>query len=159
MMCLYVDAQACGAWLRVDIAPVPPVPRGPESPLVLVVEDCEDASQILLEVLRFHGFCAVAARNGAEALLRVSELRPDAILLDLSLPLLDGWSVARALRSERRTQSIPIVALTGHVNEPALARARGAGCDRVFTKPAPHDRLLMELHRLIARSAASHTAR
>ena len=134
--------------MRGDIGAVP------HSSLVLVVEDCEDAAQILLEVLRFHGFRAIAARNGAEALLRASELRPDAILLDLSLPLLDGWSVARALRGERRTQSIPIIALTAHVHEPELARAREAGCDRIFTKPAPHDRLLMELHRLISRRAA-----
>lgn len=122
---------------------------------MLVVEDCDDASDILLEVLRFHGFRAVGASNGAEALIRASELRPDAILLDLSLPLLDGWAVARALRGERRTAGTPIIALTAHVHAPEHARALEAGCDRVFTKPAPHDRLLMELHRLISRSAAT----
>ncbi|MDQ3033447.1 MAG: response regulator [Myxococcota bacterium] len=128
--------------------------QDPERPLVLVVEDCEDACAILLETLRFHGFRAIAARNGADALLRANELRPAAILLDLSLPVLDGWSVARALRREPRTRDIPIVVLTAHVHEPELARAREVGCDRIFTKPAPHDRLLMELHQLIRRSAA-----
>jgi two-component system cell cycle response regulator DivK len=118
---------------------------------VLVVEDCEDASQILLELLRFHGFRAAAARDGAEALACVDDLEPDAILLDLSLPVLDGWSVARALRAEPRTHDIPIVALTAHAHDDERTRARDAGCDRVFVKPAPHHRLLLDLRHLIAR--------
>lgn len=128
-----------------------------ERPLVMVVEDAADAREILVELLEHHGFDVVAVRNGAEALLRAHTLVPDLVLLDLSLPVLDGWAVARALRSEKRTQSIPILALTAHATLPELERARAAGCTRVFVKPAPHDELLMEMRRMIGR--AKHASR
>ena len=126
----------------------------PSDPVVLVVEDAEDAAAILVELLQHHGFRVALARNGAEALVRAHARRqPDLILLDLSLPLLDGWSVASALRGDERTRAIPIVALTAHAVPSELDRARRAGCDSVFVKPAPHPELLLEIHRRIRRAA------
>ena len=100
-----------------------------------------------------HGFRPVRARNGAEALVRIDRMSPDLVLLDLSLPVLDGWAVARALRASPRTQRVPILALTAHATLPEIARARACGCDSVFVKPAPHDTLLLEMRKLIRRAA------
>jgi len=133
-----------------EVAPVP----DPDEPLVLVVEDAEDAATILFELLRHHGFRVAVARNGAEALVRAHTKRqPDLVLLDLSLPLLDGWSVAKALRNDPNTSAIPIIALTAHAVPAHLERARSAGCDSVFVKPAPHAELLLEIRRRIRRAA------
>lgn len=120
---------------------------------VMVVEDARDAREILVELLTHHGFSVVAAPNGAEALIHAHRHAPDLVLLDLSLPVLDGWGVARALRSDPATQAIPILALTAHATLPEIDRARAAGCDRVFVKPAPHDALILEIRRLIGRAA------
>ena len=83
-------------------------------PLILVVDDYQDAREMYAEYLQFSGFRVAEARNGNEALEQAFALKPDLILMDLSLPGMDGWEATRQLKSDERTRHIPVVALTGH---------------------------------------------
>ncbi len=130
----------------------PPPRRRRRRAIVLVVEDAFDARQLYCELLDFHGFHAEPACDGAEALQKVRVLAPDVVLLDLSLPGISGWDVARALRSHAHTRTIPIIAITAHATAPEIDRAREAGCDSVFVKPAKHAALIEELRRAVTRT-------
>lgn len=119
-------------------------------PLVLVVDDSVDAREIAAEFLAFSGYRTAEAATGPEALEKAASLRPDAILLDLWLPGIDGWEVARRLKASRATADARIIALTAHVGEAPLARARAAGCDAVLTKPCSPDQLLEGIQRALS---------
>ena len=98
------------------------------------------------------GFRVVEASNGAEAVEKALELTPDLILMDLSLPGMDGWEATRRLKADRRTKHIPVVALTGHALSGFWDMAKKAGCDAFVTKPCLPDRLVGEVRRLLASS-------
>src|SRR5438067_13808141 len=83
-------------------------------PRVLVVDCYPDAREMYSEYLEYCGFEVVQAANGMEALQRAIETQPDIILMDLSLPVMDGWEATRRLKADKRTVNIPVVALTGH---------------------------------------------
>lgn len=120
------------------------------APLVVVADDFGDTRDIVNEILTFGGFRVAEAATGPEALARVTELRPALVLMDLSLPGLDGWEVTRRLRQDPRTKDIWIIALTAHARDEELNRARQAGCDDVITKPCePHD-ILDKVRALVA---------
>lgn len=111
-----------------------------QAPLVLVVDDVAHGREIFAEYLEFRGFRVVTASDGLEALDKSFELRPDVILMDLSLPALDGWEATRRLKEDPRTREIPIIALTAHALQSAHDKAKAAGCDAVVTKPCiPRD--------------------
>jgi CheY-like chemotaxis protein len=118
-------------------------------PLILVVDDYEDAREMYAEYLRFCGFRVAEARNGNEALEQAFTLKPDLILMDLSLPGMDGWEATRQLKSDERTSRIPVVALTGHALAGASEGARKAGCDSFVTKPCLPDDLVVEVRRML----------
>jgi two-component system cell cycle response regulator DivK len=120
------------------------------TPFVLVVEDYPDAREMYSEYLRFSGFRVAEARNGEEALEKAFTLRPDVILMDLALPLMDGWEATRRLKSDPRTAQILVVALTGHALAGHQEGARRAGCDSFVTKPCLPDELVDEIRRLLA---------
>jgi CheY-like chemotaxis protein len=122
------------------------------SPLVLVVDDYLEAREICAEYLGFHGYRVVTAEDGLQALERAFEVLPDVILMDLSLPELDGWAATRRLKADPRTRGIPIVALTGHALSAERERALAAGCDDVITKPVVPRELLAEVERQLARA-------
>src|ERR671922_829464 len=84
------------------------------NPLVLVVEDYQDAREMYAAYLQFSGYRVAEAANGLEALEKTRELMPDVILMDLSLPKMDGWEATRRLKADRQTSHIPIVAVTAH---------------------------------------------
>lgn len=110
------------------------------APLVLVVDDVAHGREIFAEYLEFRGFRVATAADGLEAMDKAFELRPDIILMDLSLPQLDGWEATRRLKADERTKSIPIIALTAHALAAAHDRAKEVGCDAVVTKPCiPRD--------------------
>jgi CheY-like chemotaxis protein len=109
--------------------------KGRERPVVLVTEDVTDARELFQTFLQFEGFDVVLAANGAEAVERAQETQPDAIVMDLSMPVMDGFSAAEALRSDSRTRDIPVVALSGHVLPQHTEKAREAGCDTILPKP------------------------
>jgi CheY-like chemotaxis protein len=118
-------------------------------PLVLVVEDYADAQEMYSEFLTFSGFRAASASNGQEAIDKALALLPDVILMDLSLPGMDGWEATRRLKRDPRTSAIPIVALTGHALAGASATARKAGCDAFLTKPCLPADLVAHIRRLL----------
>jgi CheY-like chemotaxis protein len=120
------------------------------APLVLIVEDYQDAREMYVEYLKFSGFRVAEARNGLEALERAFELRPDVILMDLALPRMDGWEATRRLKSDARTSGIPVVALTGHALAGHVEGARRAGCDSFVTKPCLPDALVAEIRRILS---------
>ncbi len=120
-----------------------------QAPLILVVDDYEDAREMYAEYLRFCGFRVAEARNGNEALEQTFALMPDLILMDLSLPGMDGWEATRQLKADERTRSIPVVALTGHALAGASEGAKKAGCDSFVTKPGLPDDLVVEVRRML----------
>jgi CheY-like chemotaxis protein len=97
------------------------------------------------------GYDVIEAENGAEALDRTAAHEPDVVLMDLSLPVLDGWEATRRLKGDERTAHIPVVALTAHDGAGELQRATHAGCDWFVPKPCPPDALIAEVRRLLAR--------
>ena len=120
-----------------------------QGPLILVVDDYEDAREMYAEYLRFCGFRVAEARNGNEALEQAFALMPDLVLMDLSLPGMDGWEATRQLKGDERTRHIPVVALTGHALAGASEGAKRAGCDSFVTKPCLPDDLVVEVRRML----------
>jgi CheY-like chemotaxis protein len=118
-------------------------------PLILVVDDYEDAREMYAEYLEFSGFRVAEARNGNDAVAQAFLLRPDLILMDLSLPGMDGWEATKLLKADERTKHIPVVALTGHALAGASEGARKAGCDSFVTKPCLPDELVVEVRRML----------
>jgi CheY-like chemotaxis protein len=121
-------------------------------PLVLIVEDQSDLRQLYVQELTISGFDVIEAANGLDAIAHSSSQYPDVILMDLSLPVLDGWEATRRLKSDSRTAHIPVVALTAHDGSGELQRATRAGCDWFVPKPCPPDDLIEEVRRVLARS-------
>ena len=122
-----------------------------ERPLVLIVEDHLELRQMYVQELTLSGFDVIEAANGADAIAHTAERFPDVVLMDLSLPIMDGWEATRRLKVDRRTAHIPIVALTAHDGSGELQRATNAGCDWFVPKPCqPHD-LIEEVRRVLAR--------
>lgn len=119
-------------------------------PLVLVVDDVPDGREICAEYLAFRGYGVATAEDGQEALDKTASLLPDVILMDLSLPGIDGWEATRRLKQDERTKHIPVIALTAHALPSAHERARAAGCDAVVTKPVLPEDLFLEVQRQLA---------
>ncbi len=119
------------------------------APLILVVDDYQDAREMYAEYLQFSGFRVAEASNGTEAVKQAVELKPDLILMDLSLPGMDGWEATRRLKADDTTRHIPIVALTGHALAGASEGAKRAGCDSFVTKPCLPDDLVVEVRRML----------
>src|SRR3954467_9619022 len=105
------------------------------SKLILAVEDQEDNMQILRDLLTSAGYEMAEAENGEEALAAVAKRRPDLILMDIQLPILDGYEVTRRIRADPSMRSLPIIAVTSYALSGDEAKARQAGCDDYVTKP------------------------
>jgi CheY-like chemotaxis protein len=120
-----------------------------KTPLILVVDDYQDAREMYAEYLQFSGFRVAEARNGNEAVDQAFALKPDLILMDLSLPGMDGWEATKRLKADERTRRIPIVALTAHALAGASEGAKKAGCDAFVTKPCLPDDLVVEVRRML----------
>ena len=131
----------------------------PGRPRVLVVDDYPDAREMYSEYLEFSGFDVIQAVNGMEALQRAIDAAPDIILMDLSLPVMDGWEATRRLKEDARTNRIPVVALTGHALAGISEGAIKAGCDAFVTKPCLPEDLVKEIRRVLERAPQSTPAR
>src|SRR5687767_7687474 len=119
-------------------------------PLVLVVDDYQDAREMYSEYLKASGFRVAEARTGIEAVSKARELLPDCILMDLSLPGIDGWEATRQLKADQNTNRIPVVAITGHASELASRDAKAAGCVSFVLKPALPDAVVAEVKKALA---------
>jgi two-component system cell cycle response regulator DivK len=128
-------------------------------PLVLIVEDYQDAREMYAAYLQFSGYRVAEATNGLEAIEQASALLPDIILMDLALPRMDGWEATRRLKADERTAGIPIVALTGHALAGHADGAREAGCDAFVTKPCLPDDLVAEIRRMLSTGGAPSAGR
>ena len=122
---------------------------------VLLVDDYPDAREMYSEYLQFAGFDVVEAANGMEALQSAVEHEPDIILMDLSLPVMDGWEATRRLKADDRTKAIPVVALTGHALAGISEGARKAGCDAFVTKPCLPEDLVKQIRKVLDDSSPS----
>jgi CheY-like chemotaxis protein len=118
-------------------------------PKILLVEDNELNRDLLFRRLTRRGFDVILAVDGSEVVERVRSDGPDLILLDMSLPVLDGWVVARILKASEDTRSVPVIALTAHAMAGDRERALEAGCDDYDTKPIELDRLLAKMNALL----------
>jgi two-component system cell cycle response regulator DivK len=127
----------------------------PERPCVLLVDDYPDAREMYSEYLQYSGFDVIEAGNGIEALQQAIERDPDIILMDLSLPVMDGWEATRRLKADRRTARIPVVALTGHALAGISEGARRAGCDAFVTKPCLPEDLVKEIRKVLDQSSST----
>jgi two-component system, cell cycle response regulator DivK len=135
-------------------------PAETPAPLVLVVDDVDHGREIFAEYLEYRGFRVATAADGLEALDKAFELLPDVILMDLSLPGIDGWEATRRLKQDDRTRDIPIIALTAHALAAAHDKAREVGCNAVVTKPCLPKDLEQEVRRqLDARTNEGSDAR
>lgn len=115
---------------------------------ILYVEDNDDNIYMLSARLQKLGHEVEIARDGQEGVTRARILRPDLILMDLGLPVMDGWEATRRLKQDAETRAIPIIALTAHAMPEELKRAIDAGCDDVDTKPVSLKRLTAKIDRL-----------
>ncbi len=118
-------------------------------PLILIVEDEPDLRQLYAHELAMSGFEVIQAGNGEDAIATISLREPDVVLMDLSLPIVDGWEATRRLKANVRTAHIPVVALTAHDGSGELERATRAGCDWFVPKPCPPDALITEVRRIL----------
>ena len=114
-------------------------------PVVLLAEDFEDARDLYKDYLEFSGFTVETAANGREAIERATSLQPDLILMDASMPVLDGWQATRELKANPATSHIPVLALTAHAFDDARQEARSSGCDGFVTKPCLPDDLVAQI--------------
>jgi len=121
--------------------------------LVLVVEDHDDTRLLLTLLLEMRGFKVVEARNGEEAIQIAECVRPDLILMDTTLPRLDGFATTRRMRQSLTLSALPIVFLSGHVSPEARAAAFAAGCDDFLNKPLDTERLDQVLAKHLLRGA------
>ncbi len=119
-------------------------------PLILLAEDQSDLRHLYSTQLSLCGFDVIEAENGVDAIAHTTDRAPDVVLMDLSLPVVDGWEATRRLKSDRRTAHIPVVALTAHDGSAELERATRAGCDWFVPKPCPPDALIAEIRRVLA---------
>lgn len=122
-------------------------------PMILLVEDNELNRDMLSRRLAKKGFEVAMAVDGEDGVKMALALRPDVILMDMSLPQMDGWTASRRLKDHPATREIPIIALTAHAMGEDRQRALDAGCDDYDTKPIEFARLLEKLGNLLAEAA------
>ncbi|MCZ6874272.1 MAG: response regulator [bacterium] len=116
---------------------------------ILLVEDNEANRDMLTRRLARRGYEVVIAVDGNESVQLAQTEAPDLILMDMSLPVLDGWEATRQLKAAPKTQSIPIIALTAHAMSGDREKALGAGCDDYDIKPIEFSRLLGKIQALL----------
>jgi two-component system cell cycle response regulator DivK len=116
---------------------------------ILLVEDNEMNRDMLSRRLERHGFEVVVATDGGEGVSRAASERPDLILMDMSLPVIDGWEATRRIKGESATRDVPVIALTAHAMESDRAQAVAAGCDDYDTKPVELPRLMAKIRSLL----------
>lgn len=125
---------------------------------VLVVDDYQEAREMMAEYLELAGYDVAVARNGHDAIEVARERPPDVVLMDLSLPVMDGWEASRLLKADPRTRHCRIIALTGHALTHSSESARSAGCDAFLRKPVPPQRILEAIDAVLGVAPAAAAA-
>jgi CheY-like chemotaxis protein len=118
---------------------------------ILYVEDNEDNIYMLKNRLSRKGYAVLIARDGAQGVAMAASEQPELILMDLSLPVLDGWEATRQIKAAEKTRHIPVIALSAHAMTGDREKALAAGCDDFDTKPIELDRLIKKMESVRAR--------
>jgi CheY-like chemotaxis protein len=116
---------------------------------VLLVEDNEDNRTVYRTILEHFGYQVIEARNGEDGVRMARQDNPDLILMDISIPLIDGWEATRILKGDPETSGIPIIALTAHALATDRAKAQEVGCDGYLAKPCEPRRVVAEVEKFI----------
>jgi len=124
-------------------------------PRILLVEDNEMNRDMLSRRLERRGYTVVCAVDGQQGIEAVVREKPDLVLMDMSLPVVDGWEATRRLKADPSVRGIPVIALTAHAMASDEQQAREAGCDDFDTKPVELPRLLQKIEALLGRSPGS----
>ena len=122
---------------------------------ILIVEDNEMNRDMLSRRLARRGYEIVMAVDGAEGIATAQTIRPDLILMDMSLPVVDGWQATRRLKADAATRAIPVIGLTAHAMAGDREKVIEAGCDDYDTKPVELPRLLQKIEALLSRAGDS----
>lgn len=125
---------------------------------ILLVEDHEEVWDFVSRRLKRHGFEVLLAVDGRQALEKAAAGKPDLVLLDMNLPVIDGWTVAQCLKSDSDTRHIPIIAMTAHASLEDRERAIDAGCDEHHPKPLDFSRLLAQIETALGARAEPPTS-
>ena len=115
---------------------------------ILIVEDIQLNVDLLVQILE-DDYSLVVAEDGASGLKMAANERPDLILMDMSLPIVDGWEATRRLKTDRALEHIPVIALTAHAMQGDKDRAIGCGCEDYLSKPIDEDLLFEKIRRLV----------
>jgi len=113
---------------------------------ILIVEDVDFNRDLLIQILD-EDYAVVTADDGAAGVAKAAAERPDLVLMDLSLPVIDGWEATRRIKADPSTASIPVIALTAHAMSGDEEKAKAAGCDDFLTKPVDEHLLFAALRR------------
>jgi CheY-like chemotaxis protein len=122
---------------------------------ILLVEDHQEIWDFLSRRLKRRGYEVVVAQDGQEGLDKAREQKPDVMLLDMNLPVMDGWSVAQTLKGDPATKAIPIIALTAHAMAGDRDKAMSAGCDDYHAKPVDFSQLVTQIETALAARPAT----
>ena len=122
-------------------------------PKILVVEDNEMNRDMLSRRLERRGYEVITAVDGEDGVDKAQSESPDMVLLDMDLPVLDGWAATKQLKASPETKSIPVIALTAHAMAGDREKAMDAGCDDYDTKPVEFSRLLEKMEKLLGKEA------
>jgi two-component system cell cycle response regulator DivK len=116
---------------------------------ILVVEDTEDNRRILRDLLGAAGYNLIEANDGAEGVARASEHKPDLILMDIQMPVMDGYEATRRIKADPALKSIPVIAVTSYALSGDEEKARSAGCDDYIAKPFSPRQMLAKVREII----------
>lgn len=125
---------------------------------ILVVEDDKSNREMLVRRLEWEGYQVISAENGAQAIIRAIEDHPDLILMDMGLPVMNGWQATHRIRSTLSTRAIPIIALTAFALSSDRQKCLQVGCDDYETKPVDFARLNAKIRALLAKAPAPDPA-
>ena len=120
------------------------------TPTILIIEDFSDTRELLSVLLRRQGYSVIEAEDGLEGLLKATGMYPDLIVMDLSLPEMDGVEVARRIHEQSKLSQIPIIVLSAYLTQEVLVDARAAGCVASFAKPFDTYELLAKISNTLA---------
>jgi CheY-like chemotaxis protein len=120
---------------------------------ILLVEDHEDNRIVYRTILEHYGYTVLLAGDGAEGVRLAREAHPDLVLMDVSIPVMDGWEATSVLKADPATASIPVIALTAHALATDRARAEEVGCDGYLAKPVEPRVVLAEVRRFLGPEA------
>jgi len=115
--------------------------------LILVIDDAEDSREVYVQYLEHLGLRSVTAADGEDGIEKAFAMRPSIIVLDLSLPKIDGWEVTRRLKADPATRAIPVIAVSGHAQPEQKRRAAEAGVDEYCVKPCTPEDLMAMIQR------------